>query len=99
MKKFKIELEDNAKLDIKKAKKYYRNISNELKNKFIKEISESFNTLELNPFFALRYDKIRCLPIKNFPYIIHFETIEKNNTVKIYAVLNTSTLNENLNTF
>jgi hypothetical protein len=47
--------------------------------------------LEENPFFSIRYNGVRCLPLgKKLPYMIHFTIIQETRTVQVHALLNTS---------
>jgi len=46
-------------------------------------------TIKTNPFFEVRYDGIRCLPLEIFKYMIHFSVDETNTTVLINAVIST----------
>lgn len=57
--------------------------------KFISDYKSSLKTLKTNPFFEVRYDGIRCLPLQIFKYMIHFSVDETNNTVLINAVIST----------
>jgi hypothetical protein len=51
---------------------------------------DAINLLKTNPFFAVRYNNIRCLPIGNkLPYMIHFNINENTKTVHIHALINT----------
>ena len=42
------------------------------------------------PFFGIRYDQVRCLKIKRFPYLIHYQVDEATNLVTVVGVLHTS---------
>jgi toxin ParE1/3/4 len=51
---------------------------------------EAMNMLEENPFFAVRYKSIRCLPLgKKLPYMVHFTIDESAKTVHVHALINT----------
>ncbi len=65
--------------DILGAVNYYKEISNSMASNFEKQLSEAYDKLERNPFFQIRYDDVRALPLKKFPYIIlfHIDEIEK----------------------
>ena len=87
---FNIFVNKKAVEDIDKAIEYYNNKSEGLGDTFENILGEYINSLKINPNFKIRYDKVRCLPIKQFPYMIHFTINENNNTVRIQAVLHTS---------
>lgn len=87
---FKIVVEPRALADIQQAIDYYDKQQVGLGEKFILIIDKHFKSISKNPFFQIRYDKIRCLPIKNFPFMIHFFIEEKTNIVYIVAAYHTS---------
>jgi len=57
---------------------------------FYKEVKEYVDSLKTNPFYAVKYDEIRCLPLKIFPYTIHFSVYEDDKTIIVRAVFQTS---------
>jgi hypothetical protein len=60
-----------------------------LDTKFLADYKSRLKTLKTNPFFEIRYDGIRCLPLEIFKYMIHFSIDEVNNIVLINAVIST----------
>lgn len=76
--------------DIEKAVADYMTKSVKTANKFFDKIEDAYDSLEKNPFFQVRYADYRCLPIKGFPYMLHFTINENKNTVHIHALINTS---------
>ena len=60
-----------------------------LDNKFLADYKSCLKTLKTNPFFEVRYDGIRCLPLEIFKYMVHFSVDETNNTVLVNAVIST----------
>ncbi len=86
---FKVIINKKAIKDIEETVEYYNKQSYGLGSKFESVLDEFIQVLETNPSFRIRYDKVRCLPIKTFPYMIHFSINEKREIVKIHAVLNT----------
>jgi toxin ParE1/3/4 len=75
--------------DIQEAYDYYEEAQIGLGEEFLDILDLHFASLENNPFYQVRYDEIRCLPISKFPYMIHFTIDEKNKEVIVWAVLNT----------
>ncbi|SMP03023.1 type II toxin-antitoxin system RelE/ParE family toxin [Chryseobacterium profundimaris] len=65
-----------ANQDILDAVDYYKTISNSTVSSFEKQLSKAYDQLERNTFFQIRYDDVRVLPIKKFPYIILFHIDE-----------------------
>jgi len=74
--------------DIRQAMEWYDGKQAGLGDKFFRELNEYIEALAKNPWYAVRYDNIRCLPLKKFPYMIHFRVNETAQQVYIEAVLN-----------
>jgi toxin ParE1/3/4 len=87
---FKVSIEDNALLDIQEAIDYYDDQQIGLGKKFEHSLHKSITALTKNPFYQIRYDHIRCLPLKKFPYMIHFEVLEAIRLIRIIAVFHTA---------
>lgn len=73
--------------DILAAVNYYKEISNSTASNFEKQLSKAYDQLERNPFFQVRYDDVRVLPLKKFPYIILFHIDEIKKIVFVISVL------------
>ena len=95
MHKFKLKIDTDAHLDIHKGIKWYNKKAPELGRKFHKEVKQHFEILKRMPYFRLYYLDVRCLPLKIFPYMIHFTLNEQNKTVIVRAVFPTPTSPEN----
>lgn len=80
-------LSPDAHSHISDASKYYNSKSKGLGIKFYKEAKKTVNILTKSPYFQVRYDNIRCLPFKTFPYMIHFELDEKKYIIYIHAII------------
>ena len=87
---FDVVISKKALNDIRKITEYYDKQRDGLGNEFKNVLYEYIEVLETNPNFRMRYDKIRCLPIKIFPYMIHFSVNENKRIAKIHAILHTS---------
>tara|TARA_R110002124_G_C8904826_1_gene510123 strand:- start:241 stop:555 length:315 start_codon:yes stop_codon:yes gene_type:complete len=70
-------LDPRAMLDIQQAIDYYDEQHSGLGEQFEDFVNECLIKLEQNPFFQIRYDDIHCLPLKKYPYMIHFSIDEK----------------------
>ncbi|MEQ9008459.1 MAG: hypothetical protein RLP12_11280, partial [Ekhidna sp.] len=57
---------------------------------FLEEINSSVEQLKINPHYQVRYDEVRCLPTRIFPFMIHFTLNEEAQTVIIRGVFHTS---------
>lgn len=88
MKTFEVHVGRLARMDIQDAYDYYQDKSFGLGEKFLDALDDAFDLLRINPNFQIRYDDVHCLPIKRFPYMIHFRI--EGEHVLVYAILNTS---------
>ena len=86
---FKIKIEPDAFADIQEAVDWYNAQRKNLGRDFHKKLDEHFEALKSNPYFQVRYDQVRCLPMKKFPFMIHYTLDEKAKAVIIRAVLST----------
>jgi hypothetical protein len=83
---FKTKILIRAKLEVDETAFYYESKRKGLGKLFYKEFKNYALTLNNIPFFENKYNKIRLLPLKNFPYTIHFTVDEKEKIVFIQAV-------------
>ena len=54
--------------------------------KFLLDYEDHLKTLYKIPFFEEKYNIVRILPLKKFPYTIHFTVDEDEKTVSIQAI-------------
>ncbi len=87
---FTILIDPRALKDIQEAINYFDNQQVGLGARFEHELNEYLLVIKKNPFFRVRYDNVRCLPLKKFPFMIHFEVDEVTKKVVIRAVFHTS---------
>ena len=85
-----IQISVEAKTDIQEAISWYNNKQPGLGKRFYKEITNSFKLLKRSPYFGIRYQRVRCLKVHKFPYLIHYVLDEPSQTIIIPGVLNTS---------
>ena len=83
---FKVEILKRASLEIDEISEYYESLVDGLGTKFYIELSFYIETLHYIPFFEKKYKLIRVLPLKKFPYSIHFSVNESEKIVEIHAV-------------
>lgn len=87
LKKFVVDIEPEAVEDIQKAVDYYNQKQDGIGKLFFKMVDQHFDFLKKNyTSCAVRYDKIRCMKVKKFPYAIHYQILEQQKTVSIKAV-------------
>lgn len=90
MKHFKVIISPYAHNDIEQAMDYYNEQTRGLGKRFLKEVKNTANSINKNPFFQIRYNDVRCLLVKKFPFMIHYSVNEKNKLIFIHAVIHTS---------
>jgi hypothetical protein len=83
---FKTKILIRAKLEVDETALFYESKRKGLGKSFYKEFKNYALTLNNIPFFENKYNEIRLLPLKNFPYTIHFTVDEKEKIVFIQAV-------------
>ena len=89
--KYKVKLEPEAILDIQEAIDWYNEKQVGLGKKLYKILQKCISGLTSFPFYQVRYGgNIRCLPLKGYPYMLHFTIDEQQKTVIIRAVFHTS---------
>jgi len=82
-------LDPRAIRDIQQAIDYYEKQQPGLGEQFEDTLNEYLRKLEQNPFFQIRYDNVHCLPLKKYPYMIHFTVDEQEQLINVRAVFNT----------
>lgn len=87
---FILKIEPEVLQDIQEGMEWYNKQQPGLGNTFYAEIKSFFEILKINPFFQVRYDEVRCLPLRKYPYMIHFTIDEERKIVIVRAVFNTS---------
>ncbi|NOU48642.1 MAG: type II toxin-antitoxin system RelE/ParE family toxin [Bacteroidales bacterium] len=91
MKKYKLKIEPDALSDIQEIANWYNLAQVNLGRRFQNAVIRQINGLKQNPqLFTIRYQEIRCMLVKRFPYMVHFHIDEQANTVIILAVISTS---------
>ena len=87
---FTIKIEPEAKQDIQNGITWYNQQKSGLGSKFHSSIKAHLVTLRTTPFHQIRYDHVHCLPLKKFPYMIHYTVDEENQKVIVHGVFNTA---------
>jgi plasmid stabilization system protein ParE len=91
---FKVKIEPEARLDIQEAITWYNKQQKGLGKKFHADLLKHIDSLTKNPHFEIRYDTVHCLPLKKFPFMVHFTIDDAEKLVAVRAVFHTS-LNPN----
>ena len=87
---FNVIANDNVAGDIQEAVNYYNQKKDLLGTRFYNSAKTEMNSLKKDALlFQIRYENVRCLKVKNFPYLIHYTVNKKTKTVRIYSVTGT----------
>jgi plasmid stabilization system protein ParE len=90
MKKYRIKIASDALSDIREIKYWYDSQKISLGNTFKDTVIKQINGLTENPqIFAIRYEEIRCMLVRKFPYMVHFYINQKISIVEVLAVIST----------
>lgn len=91
MKKYIVKIDPDALNDIQEITKWYSDQQKELGGRFQRTAIRQINSLKKDPqMYAVRYNEIRCMTIRKFPYMAHFFINDRNNTVEVLAVISTA---------
>jgi hypothetical protein len=94
MNKFDIEISPRVAKDLLNSLYYYEKISKKVSTNFLKDFKQTLSKIKRNPNLQIRYNEVRCIPLNNYLFMLHFKIYEKDNLVVIYALIHTS-LNPN----
>ena len=90
MKKFKIKIDPKAISDIQAITVWYNQQQAMLGKRFQDTAIQQINKLDkAHHSYVVRYNEIRCMLVKKFPYMVHFYINEKTETVEVLAVIST----------
>lgn len=84
---FEIVIIHKAHIDMLEGIEWYGKHSVGLGKRFYQAIQREYKTLRQNPYFQIRYEDVRCLPLKKFPYMIHFVVEEEIKRVVVIGVI------------
>ena len=74
--------------DIQSGIDWYDSKQKGLGRQFFEAIQKEYSVLKRTPVFQIRYDDVHCLPVRRFPYMIHFIVEEDSKTVVVLGVIN-----------
>jgi hypothetical protein len=88
---FKIKYHPEVFSDIQNAVDWYNAQQFGLGDRFYTILKEHLNFLKNSAsHFAIRYDDVHCMPIRKFPYMIHYRIDQTHKLIKVEAILNTN---------
>lgn len=84
---FTLIVEPQVEFDIDDAVEFYTSKNKALREKFYESARKAIRSLESHAYYEVKYDSVRTLLIKKFPYMIHFTANEKTKVVTVLAVI------------
>ncbi len=89
--KAKIKITVSAHNNLKENSTWYNTTNKGLGLLFIKSVQNKINFISVNPLiYQIRYDNIRIAFTQNFPFGIHYEYLQTEDLIIIYAIFHTS---------
>ncbi len=89
--KFKVIYNPEVHDDLQQAIDWYNEQQSGLGNRFFITSKNQLNSLKSSALhYAIRYDTIRCMPIKKFPYMVHYSIDLNDGIVTVEAVYSTN---------
>lgn len=87
---YKISVSIKAQKEFHKAIDYYNEVSEFVPVKFINAIQETYFKLSINPFYEIRKNSIRAIPVKGFAFLLLLNINETNKEIKVLSCFHTS---------
>lgn len=88
---YKIKIDQEALLDIQEIIEWYNEHAQGIGARFFKQINSQINSLKKSPYsYSIRYNEVRCMIIKKFPFMVHYMIESGQKTIIIFAVFHTS---------
>ena len=84
---FDIVITHQARIDTLEGIEWYNKQAAGLGKRFYQAVQKHYKTLRQNPYFQIRYDDVRCLPLVKFPYMVHFIVEEDRKRVVVLGVI------------
>lgn len=84
---FKVIYADEVFDDLQKAIDYYNSRKKGLGIRFYKAVRIQISEIQSNALgYQVRYETIRCAPLKTFPYTVHYSVNQDTKTMMIIAL-------------
>ncbi len=91
MKQYRIKITSEALNDIQHATNWYNGQVDGLGVRFQKQVVKQINRLSSTAeIYVIRYNDVRCMMIKHFPFMVHFTIDTHKGILAVYGVLHTS---------
>jgi hypothetical protein len=86
-KNYRLLFSPKALADIEEGRIWYNLQQKGLGNRLIAEVKNVITSIKRNPYFAsVKFENIRTAACKTFPYAVHYEIDENQNTVRILSI-------------
>lgn len=82
---YKILVSIRAQKEIEDAIDFYDLYSDVAPIYFVTAIKNAYSSLELNPFYRVRYKNIRAIKLRRFPFSLYFTINEEKDIVTILS--------------
>ncbi|WP_313598758.1 type II toxin-antitoxin system RelE/ParE family toxin [Epilithonimonas vandammei] len=80
-----------VKIDLKEIKDWYKKINEKLVVRFFEEFQNEIEFLSENPLSKeIKYNQCRICYLKNFPFGIHYQYFDSNNSILIIGIYHSS---------
>jgi toxin ParE1/3/4 len=89
MRTYRLEIKDEVFDDIQNGIDYYNSGITGLGRRFFAAVQHEYKAIVKNPFFQVRYENVRCVPIRKFPCMIHFIVEEEKKRIVVIGIINT----------
>ena len=87
--KYILKIKKEAHQDIQEGINWYNSRQKGLGEKFHATVKKGYEDICNNPYFQIRYENVRCLPVRKYPYMLQFIVNEKEKKVILLGVINT----------
>lgn len=85
MTNFNLQVSIRTQAEIEDIFDYYARKDVEVALDFLESIQDAYKTLQLNPFFQIRYKIIRQYNLVNFPYTLYFQIGENQKSINLLS--------------
>ena len=90
MRRYKVVIAPRVFSEIQFAIDYYNEQQKGLVKRFFSEVKRTIEDIRKWPLYQIRYDDVRCLLVRKFPFMFHFAVDETAGIIYIHAVIHTS---------
>ena len=77
--------------DITNSMDWYDEQKTGLAQRFYEDLDKKLQAVVANPFaYSIRYASVRCAPVDDFPYLIHYHIEQERHHVVVLGIIHTS---------